>query len=53
MKHLFITLKLPMNTIIQELHYCHFRIADNEDYPLWFEFKWKKYFLKIYTDKMN
>jgi methionyl-tRNA formyltransferase len=39
--------KLDTNKSISEL-FDQFRIVDNERYPAWFEFRGKKYFIKIY-----
>lgn len=37
-----------------EEQFNHFRIADNENFPLWFEYKGEKYVIKIYKDgKIN
>lgn len=36
----------PHKTIIANFN--HLRIANNEEYPLWFEYKGKKYMVKIY-----
>jgi hypothetical protein len=33
-----------------EEQFNHFRIADNENHPLWFELNGRKYFLKIYNN---
>jgi len=39
----------PNKSIIELFN--HFRIADNEKYPLWFKYKGKIYYLKIYPEK--
>lgn len=41
----------PNKTILEQFN--HFRIADNDNFPLWFELNGKKYFVKIYTDKLK
>lgn len=37
----------PQKSLAEQFN--HLRIADNEDHPLWFEWKGKKYILKIYN----
>ena len=38
----------PEKSIVDQFN--HFRIADNENFPLWFNFKGKKYIIKIYQE---
>jgi len=38
----------PLKSIAEQ--FDHFRIADNDNYPLWFIHRGRKYFLKIYGD---
>lgn len=44
--------EIDPNKTINEL-FNHFRIADNEIFPLFFYYKGKKYFLKIYNNKAD
>jgi len=39
----------PYDTI--ENQFNHFRIADNDNYPLYFHFRGEKYYLKVYKEK--
>ncbi len=39
----------PHKSIAEQFN--HFRIADNENYPLWFEYKGRKYVLKIFIEE--
>ena len=39
----------PSKSIIEQFN--HFRVADNENFPLYFYHEGKKYYLKIYRDK--
>jgi methionyl-tRNA formyltransferase len=41
--------QIDPNKTIAEL-FNHFRIADNDNYPLWFLFRGRKYYLKIYSE---
>lgn len=43
---------LDINKTIKE-QFNHLRIADNEKYPLWFEYKNTRYIVHIYKDKTN
>lgn len=42
--------KLDIDSTIRE-QFNHFRIADNERYPLWFSYMGKKYYIKIYSEE--
>ena len=44
--------KIDIGRTIRE-QFQHFRIADNERFPLWFLYQGKKYYLKIYSDKQK
>lgn len=41
----------PKKSIVDQFN--HFRIADNNDFPLWFDYMGKRFIIKIYEDKRN
>ena len=42
--------RLDIDRTIRE-QFDHFRVADNERFPLWFSYKDKKYYIKIYREE--